>query len=157
MKDMDLAYMAGMLDGEGCISITKIRPKNTNRHNLSYGLQIRISMVDKSIPLLFLFVFGGSLREVNYSHKGYRNQWRWAVSGELAVRSLEMLMPYLRSKKNEAELAIKFWGVKRHPDVAGKKGRQGNIPKSADEIALEDSYYVLMRKLKNKSGVMING
>ena len=157
MKDIDLAYMAGMLDGEGCISITKGRPKNTNLHNLSYGLQIRISMVDKSIPLLFLFVFGGSLRQRDYSHKGYKNQWRWSVSGELAVRSLEMLMPYLRSKKNEAELAIKFWGIKRHRNVAGTKGRQGNIPKSTDEIALEDNCYVLMRQLKDKSGVMING
>ena len=157
MKDTELAYMAGILDGEGCISITKIRASNTNLHNLSYGLQVRVGMVDKSIPLLFYYAFGGSFRQRKYSHKEYKNQWLWGVSGKLAIRSLEMLLPYLRSKKNEAELAIKFWGIKRHRNVAGEKGRQGNIPKSADEIALEDNYYVLMRQLKDKSEVTING
>jgi len=157
MKDLDIAYMAGILDGEGCISITKICPKNTNLHNLSYGLQVRVGMVDKSIPLLFYYAFGGSFLQKIYSHKGYRNQWLWRVSGVLAVRSLKILLPYLRSKKNEAELAIRFWEVKRHRTVAGEKGRQGNIPKSADEIALENNYYTLMRQFKDKSEVMVNG
>lgn len=155
MKDIDLAYVAGILDGEGCISITKIRPKNTNLHNPCYGLQIRVSMVDKAIPLLCQSFFGGYLWQKPPRNEKEKPQWKWAVQSKEAVKCLNLLLPYLRSKKNEAELAIKFWEIKRHR--GGNKGLQGNLPKSKEELVLEESHYVLMRKLKNKSEVMING
>ncbi len=148
MKEIDLAYMAGLLDGEGCISITKVIP-STNLRNPSYGVSVRVSMVDKNIPVLFHSAFGGSLSQKNY--KEYKTQWQWGIYGYPAIVSLKSLLPYLRSKKNEADLAISFWGIKRHR--GSNKGQHGNIPKTEKELALEESNYLLMRNLKDKSEV----
>ena len=144
MTEIELAYMAGLFDGEGCISITKVYPKQTNLHNASYGLTTRVSMVDKNIPEFFYSTFGGHLVEKKPRKSEEKLQWKWGACGANASICLRELLPYLRSKTEEAEIALNFWGTKR--TRGGNKGMRGNLPKSKEEIAHEEAHYILVHK-----------
>lgn len=144
MKKTDLAYLAGMLDGEGCIQIHKSKRLKKDG-NPSYTLSVRVNMCDKPIPLFLQFVFGGALNYVDKSRYGdkWRPQWHWYVSGQQAIECLKALLPYLRLKKAEAELAFYFWENKRH--------KVGYQVKSPEVSVLEEANYILMKKLKRRS------
>ena len=152
MEKLLRAYLAGIIDGEGCISITKVPPKR-GRVSPAYRLSCALGMANAYIPQLFKFSFGGS---VSRSQKGQNKTiWSWRTSGILANTFLKALLPYLRLKRNEAELAIKFQG--RKSVHGGVKGIQGHPLKTDEEWAVEEAQYILMRNLKDKSEVTVNG
>ena len=68
MARLDLAYMAGVFDGEGCITI------NCNRKG--YKVECLVVTAGAYIPTLFHFNFGGNLRKrkstVPHWHDYYR-------------------------------------------------------------------------------------
>jgi hypothetical protein len=107
--DLDLAYAAGIVDGEGTIGITEIgaRPKK-GRKNPQHRIYVAVAMTDAAIPLLMSEMFGGSVNTYHYHPERNRPQTRWSLSGKRAVLCLEALLPYLRLKNAQAELAINF-------------------------------------------------
>ena len=140
MKKTDLAYLSGILDGEGCIHIGKYTYTGTSLPK--YKLAVQVSMVDK-VPLLLLrFAFGGYLHLRKRKNEKWKPLWEWGVGSASAVECLRDLLPYLKTKRAEAELAIKFWEAKNH-----KRGRG----RTDEVLAVEEANYILMRSLKDKS------
>jgi hypothetical protein len=96
----DWAYLAGFVDGEGCI-----RSYCHGQSGCYYPLLI-ISQVDPA-PLLWIHgIWGGLLREQknpNYSTGGI---WRLRFSGYAAIPVLRGIHPYLKVKQPQAALAI---------------------------------------------------
>ncbi len=91
--------------------------------------------------------FGGSLhkeREHQYSNK-YNKLWTWTLSCIKARDFIVAILPFLRIKNSEADLAIKF--------QSGKVRTHRNIPKTEASLAIEEAQYILMRNLKQ--GVMV--
>ncbi len=145
--ELDLAYMAGILDGEGCITIARSMPRNRyddRRRNplwwssTCYTLGVAVAMTDPIPPYMFHFEFGGSLI---YSKS--RHMWRWGVYANLAVGVLTTLLPYLKGKKPQAELGIRFQTERVN---FSRNGRGNEI--SGEELSKRDSMYVEMVKLK---------
>lgn len=90
----DIAWAAGFLDGEGCIRICR-------RQNGFYNLQVSIAQVVKA-PLDDLqMIFGGSIRQQSGS-------WRWQIDSRQAAKLLEQVIPFLRVKREQAEIALQF-------------------------------------------------
>jgi len=159
MKNIDLAYMAGMFDGEGCICIGKAKVKN-NRKGIRFALYLSLGMANKYIPELFYLTFGGRILKIpphstDLVKNAFKTQWTWRIDAQKAILCLKVLLPYLRLKRNEAELAIKFQG--RKSVHGGVKGIQGHPLKTDEEWAVEEAQYILMRNLKDKSEVTVNG
>lgn len=143
-KDIDLAYFAGLFDGEGCLHIRKTK---TKVQKTTYALVCKISMCNFSILEQLQQTFGGSLhkeREHQYSNK-YNKLWTWTLSCVKARDFIIAILPFLRIKKSEAELAITF--------QAGKARTHKSIPKTESKLAIEETQYILMRNLKQ--GVVI--
>ena len=139
MKTTDLAYMAGIFDGEGCISIFKYDAS----HSYSYGLDVCIGMANKYMPELFYLNFGGRL--YGYQPKRGKYVWYWHIHSFEAGDFLETVLSYLRLKRNEAELAIEFL-----------KGKKKEIPRSLrryteGERAVMEAQRILMQHMKDKS------
>ena len=55
MTELDLAYMAGIFDGEGCITIQR----GSQRGKRHYTLRCLIGICNPYIPYMFKFAFGG--------------------------------------------------------------------------------------------------
>lgn len=111
-KFEDLAYAAGIIDGEGCIGIYGNKDKRIPLGKY-YRLTVQVGMSDKE-PVEFLYrTFGGSLSEANGRKPTYRTRYHWCLAARQARKFLELVKPYLKSKQNQAELAITFQGARR--------------------------------------------
>ena len=138
-----LSYLAGVFDGEGCISISRKRSyqKGETKLPIYYDVRLTVQMTDPSIPRLFLSVFGGSTC-VWMDKKRTRPIYRWALTATKCGEAIKELMPYTILKRPQMEVALSFL-TKMH-----KRGKCHKL--SNDDIALRQADYILMRKLKEQ-------
>ena len=128
MKDVELAYIAGSLDGDGCIMLQLIR-----REDYALGYQIRSSIVfyQKTQYKNFLIWLKSRLKD------GYIRERNDGISEYTIVgfsptkKVLSPLLPYLKLKKPQAKLAIKV--IDQTPG-AGKKYTPGQLLKLASQV-----------------------
>ena len=139
MKKVDIAYVAGIVDGEGCIglNINKIGERG------SYRIKISVSNTNEWLCQWLYLSFGGC---VSKSQKaGNRKlQWQWFISGNKALSCLNTIYPYLHIKRAQAEIAIKYQSNRCH-----KRGRRQSV---REDNVLAEAQYILMASL-NKKGV----
>ncbi len=131
MKKVDLAYIAGLFDGEGSICI--------ERNGRRFWIYVGVIMTDEYIIRWLQFVFGGSI--YHYAPRGIskKDQWRWRTVGPQAIPVLKALMPYLRLKKAQAELAIEF---QKKMNIKDRGKRLIGL-----DVAEREVYKILMHKL----------
>jgi len=106
-----LGYLAGIIDGEGSISIRE-RPSNS-----TVAIYIRVYGTYKPLMKYLVQLAGGSYKprkavcEENCSifHVHSRKQsYRWSLFGERAVIVLEQVSPFMLEKQNLAKKAIEL-------------------------------------------------
>lgn len=141
-KEEKIAYGAGIIDGEGCILICKLRSKNTQ--TLCYHeLRVAVGMTNCEVILWLKENFGGHINVWNKKTKGVRKPVsRWTIVGIHARDFLNLLLPYLIVKKQEALVAIEFQNVRQ----VGKGGN-GNFL-SLEEFNKREKYKQKLEELK---------
>jgi len=98
-----LAYIAGIVDGEGTISYTHI--KNGFREKAPF---IAIKNTDKNLIDWLVKTLGGNVSEGKV-RKGWKTPYRWYKYSTLDVYDLvSVLRPYLIIKKENADLVLKI-------------------------------------------------
>ena len=109
VEDPGIEYLAGFFDGEGCVSIARIRRSRINpNHNDVYNVALSVSQVDQEILECYQRRWGGPI----YSQAPSRNitakrqLYVWKPSTTSIKRFLEEVIPYLRVKREQAELAL---------------------------------------------------
>lgn len=104
-KEWELAYLAGLFDGEGSISVyPKIRKKEGDVR--CYPV-IAIGMSDKEGLQLFSEVLGGSPvtgEKRKNPRPNHKPMFECRAIGAKAHQILGRLLPYLRVKKHRAEV-----------------------------------------------------
>lgn len=116
MNNIDLAYIAGFFDGEGSIVITPIAHSTSNQKR-TFNMRAQAVSTNEEIIRLLLAMFGGDIK--NKPIKGNRKAcWTWRVSSQAATNFLELVLPYLKIKKPQAELALEF---QSHKTRGGRK------------------------------------
>ena len=102
----ELAYIAGLIDGEGTITIKKRLPSQQTAKavNTSYSGEIQVEMTHEPTIRRLKEIFGkGNIRTRDRGHKPL---WTWKVSDAAAREVAWELLPYLRIKQRQAELVI---------------------------------------------------
>ena len=134
MRKVDLAYTAGIIDGEGCIHI---RIQHDKRYNncRKYGLNVQVSSTDEWLCQWLHFAWGGSIRYATRDNPKWRPYWAWQIVNRQALVFLETILPYLHLKRPQAEIAIAFqkrqrWGVNITPEIS--------ILNEADRIRIQE-------------------
>jgi uncharacterized membrane protein len=94
-----LAYCAGYFDGEGCIWVGM----SGNR----FYLRINIATGDYETLLIFKELFGGVVMPVKAS-SSRKNIFHWMRDSSEAVKTLSALLPFMTSKREEAQLVVDF-------------------------------------------------
>lgn len=98
LTEEDKIYLAGLIDGEGSIELMK-----PNRH---YVARVRIVMLYNDVLLELYNKIGiGRLRVIGQNGKKFLH---WEADCKQATKLLELVLPYLRLKKKEAELILLF-------------------------------------------------
>ena len=142
-KTWERGYAAGLIDGEGCISIKKVSNFNTKR-NVEYSLQININMTDiESLDFMF-GGFGGRLYKNLQSIENRLPVNRWEITREPAKKFLKQILPFLKVKKSQAELAIRFQELRKKEER--ENGRYRPIPQF--KLDKYEQFYQAMRNMK---------
>jgi len=105
----DIAYIAGLFDGEGCVSVVSGIRKRPGRKNdkLRNEHSLHVSISNQHIPTLTYIKNATGLGNI-YRDAKDRINFKWIVDCVRAMEFLKVLLPYLKIKKPQAELAIKL-------------------------------------------------
>ena len=122
MNKEDVIYIAGLFDGDGCITIRMNRPTSTSKHKSTlFSLVVKVTMCDKkTIKYLHdAFKVGHFRKNTGKEYNKSRSDaWSWTVMSRNALFVIKKLYPYLRTKKSEADVALEFEQV-----MNGRSGR----------------------------------
>lgn len=106
MRDVDLAYLAGVIDSDGYISAAN----STHKGRRYFGAAVGIAGTRRDPHDLAAGFFGGSVR-IYYPKDGrahHRPQYQWQRYGRSAVPVISAVLPYLRVKAEQARLALEL-------------------------------------------------
>lgn len=143
------AYLAGFIDGEGCINIYKTTP---NKHHLKPRYELNVCIYNTHKPTMdYLQEIINSITKCNVRLR-HRTGWKehWKDSCEIRCGTqqakilLENVLPYMVTKKEQAKLALEFIKTKEI-----KKGNQFR-PLTKDESDFYDDCW-------NKMSMMNSG
>lgn len=162
--DTDVAYLAGLIDGEGCIRVkrTKAYKHLTGRVNPSYGISIHVRMVEEPAIAFLKHILGGWYYAEKTTHASNgRPLFCWQATDTAAAGILKRLLPYLRVKKAQAEnaLALREWqadsrqhktkitGYRNFPNKYGTPRQVPNYAYTDEYIAKCDTFFTASRHL----------
>jgi len=167
MKRTDIAYAAGLMDGEAYIGIKKSQAyKCQGRKTPGYHARIQIRMVDEAAIKFIAELLGGwYYKEKAHSVKG-RPLYCYQCSDLKAEQVLKKLLPFLKVKKPTTEVVLslralqargkrfrtKVTGYRIFPNRYGTKRRVPNLSFSDDYVDACDNLYQRC-KLLNKVGI----
>ncbi len=131
--NQDLAWAAGLFEGEGCFS-----PRRPNGKQ-SMHLYAAIASTDEDVVLRFAEIVGvGNVVKLRKRLPHHKDAWRWSVNGDTVERVYDLLSPWLgkRRKARYAELLaerheyekVRVRGNRRHDPITGQF-TMGRLPR----------------------------
>lgn len=116
--DNKWAYLAGIVDGEGCFCIGK-----TNSHK-NHTLAITVTNTNIQLIIWLKDNFGGHITVYKTKNEKYKTSYKWQFTKASKVKCiLEKILPHLIVKKEQAMIALEFGrtvgrgGRKTSPEV----------------------------------------
>ena len=98
--EVDLAYIAGLIDGEGSIQYKQYMRKR--KHNPkaypTWSIRIEIAMTDRSVLIWLNEILGVGTVNPRKVKPGKKKQWRWRCSHRQAYFVAKLIWPYVHIK-----------------------------------------------------------
>ena len=113
MNEVEYAWAAGFLDGEGCFFLTR---KGQGCDETTRTAGVHASQMRKTPLEKLSFIFGGEVRIMRINDKG-NAIYQWTRTGTTAIPVIEALLPYLIGKRDEAEAVLDYC------KTIGRRGR----------------------------------
>src|SRR3990167_619389 len=107
MNECDWAYLAGVIDSDGCIQASKCG------RSTSHYYQLSLHVIQKKMPIIeFLHKnFGGGISLVWRTHSKTRYYFRFVLTGVKCSELLKRVLPYLKNKREQALLGIELQSI----------------------------------------------
>jgi hypothetical protein len=140
MTDIELGWVAGIVDGEGCIHISKLQSVPTCRSPV-YRLVLRVTMGHlPTVQRLHTLTGQGTVQKHAPRGPQTNASYTWMCQQLQTAAILRQLRPYLVTKAVEADLGLKFAALPLSP-----RGGQC-VPRVL--LAQREKMYWAMRRLK---------
>ena len=94
MTDIELAWLAGLLEGEGCFSYRRDRDIPT----------VEVKMTDLDVINRVARLMGRTVTPIPAQREGYQPQYRARIQGEPARELMRRLQPHM-GKRRAARIA----------------------------------------------------
>lgn len=107
LTELEIAYIAGLFDGEGTVLLERTNQKRGYRHSYSLVIAVEVSNKDviewlhEKLPIIF-----PTIREIN--RPPYRTYFQVRSYNVRALNLLEAIAPYMIIKKPECAIAKRF-------------------------------------------------
>lgn len=138
-SEADLAYLAGMIDGEGCITIIKDAHKRATGPR--YRLRLYVTNISSPLMDWLSATFGGRV----HSRKADSGKvvYHWCAADSAVETILRLALPYLKVKGEQARLALEF-----RPDPLLFSSHR----LSSEEVGRRDRIWLAMSTLNAAGG-----
>lgn len=141
MKKTDLAWLAGIFEGEGAITIAKFTKRNWG------ALRIRVTSTDRDMIDQLQDFFPGHIGTAS-SKPQHSKAWRWGLSSKKAKTFLLAIRPYCRVERvvEKIDLGLEFQAQK----VNANEIRWDWNGKREEYRAIQGAYYLEMSDLNQR-------
>lgn len=119
IPECDRAYIAGLFDGEGCVSYKQYNRKRANNKKAypTWQIRLEIAMTDKSVLVWLNEILGvGTVGEKRYKTKytaGWKKQWRWRCSHRDAFYVCCLIWPWSHVKLPQIQKIIQHYSERK--------------------------------------------
>jgi len=142
IKDTDIAYLAGFVDGEGCFFIGKFKTISSATGNVGENFHTLLKLSNTDYETLYNLnkKFGGLLQtqsRLTRKSKIDREVYSLTFSGDLLTDITEKLLPYLITKRKQAEIMIKMRSTFFRGRSRGQTPVDPNITNRRNELMIE--------------------
>ena len=116
MRETEKAYLAGLVDGEGHIAVTKNRP-SARPGDVYFQPRLEITMThEETIRWAARMMGSPRVTRINPRQPHHLVQWRVQLSGRRVAEVLQDISPYMVTKRARAEAIIRFVSTVRRGD-----------------------------------------
>ncbi len=133
-----LAYAAGIIDGEGCISITYASYRTGSPH---FRLVVTVSNTNEDLVSWLQYMFGGSYH--HYEDMKRPNQkpvYKWNLGTKASCEFLKMIQPYVLLKQEQIKLAFEFH------ERMGQQGKELSAEEIGKRQVIKDAMHILNKR-----------
>lgn len=150
LSETDKAYIAGLVDGEGCIRIERCKKKESI-HPYNFRLLVAVTNTNLNVLLWLKEITGvGNIHNHTRSDEKANPKWKqgyvYHISSIRARDLLTAILPFLKIKKEIAEIGLQF-----PADVSHKQGVRG---RSVEEYNAQNRIFGLIHE-KNRREVLL--
>ncbi len=139
------AWLAGIIDGEGGIYIETQHNKK-DRATTQFTLRLEVTMTHRvTIERIHTMTNCGNFKSYQPKKQNRKPYFRWQASSREAAAILRLCLPFLVTKREQAEVALKFAEIASFP-TGGRPTPEGIL---AHRQRLAESLKIL-----NKGGNM---
>lgn len=127
--ELEISYLAGLMDADGCIAMSKMiaGPQKTKNHR--YAATMNIVNTSPDLMKWLVEKFGGIYRQRRRMSEKHKPTFDWYFNNGKALWILKLIEPFLVVKKERARVVIEFLEnrvlpsgfFKRIPDEEAKR------------------------------------
>ena len=121
MSQVELAYIAGLFDGEGCLHYSFKHHWYGRKENSEYWIQI--TNINRPIIEYLHNVFGGGMVLDRRQGGNRRMNFAWKIVARGTFRVLRQIAPYLRIKREQVNMLLD------HETLISKHGQRPEAEK----------------------------
>ena len=125
MKQVELAYLAGIIDGEGCISFARRLKKYITP-------TLQVTNTNRDLIDWLHVCLGGNVYRRKDDRPTRKESWLWSVAGQKALLIIRDIRPYLLVKRKQADIVL---ALPRYAPGRDKSGRLQTRMTEADHRA----------------------
>jgi hypothetical protein len=150
----ELAWQAGMVDGEGCLTISK--QVRNGRPSPAFRVSITVSNTNRALLDPFKEMWGGNIypRPERRVAKKWSDAWTWHCFDYNQKSFLETILPFLKGKRTQAKHLLDFISHKhsfrRYHGSPRGGSRGGSAPLGEKELEYRIAVWNLVRRLNRK-------
>jgi hypothetical protein len=142
---VELAYVAGIVDGEGCIAIRFANPTGSMR-SVSYSAVVTVGNTSRALIEYLVSLYAVGCVTYRAPTKTRRSSYLWTIESRKAREVIAPLRPYLVVKRAQADVLMDF--VDNFDSFKGARlGHKGGMRIGAEELARRRALYEQMRAL----------
>lgn len=149
LSEHEIGYIAGIIDGEGCIYISRPIIRETCKSPI-YHTYISVTNTEMKLLEWLKSKIGGIIRSIPTDKKSNvirKPIWRWYCPITIIKEFCQLIHPYSIIKQRELELMIEIRSTYQHKSEKGKRG----VQKVTDEILeFRHRCYLDLKSLHNR-------
>jgi hypothetical protein len=159
-EDLIMAYVAGLIDGDGSISLIR----ENRASGFKYYPCIQLSNIFEGMINLLHQTFGGCKKIKTHQSHAKKTQYVWNVRGlESCIKFLEKVLPFLVLKKKQAKVLLDYVKNPKHYNVDAEKMKiqslnneslvsLGSVSKQADKNTSNECFWAYFAGILETEG-----